>query len=152
MNKSELKSILRESIKEVIFESGLLESLIVEVIKKVDVLREESSMGTVGPIATQAVEKEEKDPTKAFIRQILGKSEEEKSAPKELMIGGVNVLEGFEYKEEDDEPIIVPSVAKKVGVLNEIFKKLDSSGSAASEFDDLSDLNAEIERATEKTW
>lgn len=149
MTKNELKSIIRESVKEVIFESGLIENLIVEVIKKVDVLREESSMSSVGAVGSVAPKKEKADPTKAFLSQILTRSpDDEPEMPKEIKIGGVNILDGFEYNpREDDEPLIVPSVAKKSGVLNEIFNKLKSSENVASEFDDLSDLNAEIERA-----
>jgi hypothetical protein len=44
MTKSELKALMKESLKELLFDSKILETLMVEVVSRVDQLRENTGM------------------------------------------------------------------------------------------------------------
>lgn len=75
MTKSELKELIKESLQEILFDSRVIETLMVEVISKVENLRENTGMsaGTIeAPVAKDEFDLEqiEDEPKDALVENI----------------------------------------------------------------------------------
>lgn len=126
MKKSELKSLIKECLQEILFDSKVIETLMVEVISKVDKLRENTGMsaGAVeAPVASDDVDLDDVEddaPEDKLAENVAGfwgralGGDPAFSHIKSIQANGKEVP----LKQRQNIPAQIPESAKKVAALS----------------------------------